>query len=110
MISNKLKNIEEKIRNAEAMEQGNKDSVLELLDDLKKEIREINDDKAEQLSSMGSFAEAGANEATRTDGDEGILNIALSGVRASVKDFEESHPQLVQVINSICTQLSNSGL
>ena len=98
MIEEKLNRIEEKIRQAPSMQDENKETVLNLLED------------SERLSSTGSFAEAGTNEVVREGGDKGILDIALNGVRESVKEFEESHPKLVQVMNSICTQLSNSGL
>ena len=110
MIEDKLSRIEDKIRNASSMEDGNKDSVLELLGELRKEIKEVDENDSALLSSTGSFAEAGANEVTRGGGDKGILDIALSGLSESVKGFEKSHPKLVQVVNSICTQLSNSGI
>ena len=92
------------------MQEQNKESVLSLIEELKEELIAVSAEDSERLSSTGSFAEAGANEVVRKDGDKGILDIALSGARESVKEFEETHPKLVQVINSICTQLSNSGL
>ena len=110
MIEDKLSRIEKKIRNANSMEDGNKNSILELLDELRNELKEVDHKSSGQLSSAGSFAEAGANEVTREDGDKGILDIALSGLNESVKGFEKSHPKLVEVVNSICTQLSNSGI
>ncbi|MCH2206168.1 MAG: DUF4404 family protein [Lentisphaerales bacterium] len=110
MIEEKLNRIEEKIRQAPSMQDENKESVLNLLEDLKEELQSVSREDSERLSSTGSFAEAGTNEVVREGGDKGILDIALNGVRESVKEFEESHPKLVQVMNSICTQLSNSGL
>ncbi|NQZ57736.1 MAG: DUF4404 family protein, partial [Lentisphaeraceae bacterium] len=107
MINDKLNNIEDKIRNASAMSEENKESVLELLKELKVEMDEVSPEHASKLSSMSDFAEVGANEVSRENGDKGLLDIALSGVNASVKSFETTHPRLVQVINSICTQLSD---
>jgi hypothetical protein len=34
----------------------------------------------------------------------------LDGLRASVTEFEESHPNLVRIVNSICNTLSNLGI
>lgn len=110
MIDEKLDKIEEKIRNASSMQAENKSIVLDLLSDLKKELKEVDEKDTALLSNTGSFAEVGANEVARENGDKGILDIALQGLNESVKGFEKSHPKLVQVINSICTQLSNSGL
>lgn len=110
MIEDKLSRIEDKIRKAPSMQEENKESVLSLIGELKDELQAVSAEDSERLSSTGSFAEAGTNEVVRKDGDKGILDIALNGVRESVKEFEETHPRLVQVINSICTQLSNSGL
>jgi hypothetical protein len=42
--------------------------------------------------------------------DEGLIKSALGEVSESIKEFEENHPKLIQVVNSICTQLSNAGL
>ncbi|MCM8529951.1 MAG: DUF4404 family protein [Lentisphaeraceae bacterium] len=110
MIEEKLAKIEDKIRQAPAMESENKELVLKLIDELKLEVEGLESVDSEKLASAGSFAEVGANEVTREDGSKGILDIALKGFNESVKDFEESHPKLVQIVNSICTQLANSGL
>ena len=103
-------NIENKIRNS-SIQSENREQLLSLLNELKGEIEKLSsEDQHEKLSSVGSFAEAGANEVARDGGSKSILDIALHGLSESVKEFEESHPKLVQTINSICTQLSNSGL
>jgi hypothetical protein len=38
------------------------------------------------------------------------MELSLKGLSSSVEGFEKSHPQLVQVVNRICTTLSNLGI
>jgi len=101
MIEDKLKSIEERIRQSENMKGENKDAVLNLLAELKDEINTssegVEEDVKQGISEMGHE-------------DEGIIKSAFNEINKSISEFEESHPKLVQIVNSICTQLSNSGL
>jgi Domain of unknown function (DUF4404) len=38
------------------------------------------------------------------------LEHSLLGLRSSVDGFEQSHPKLVQIVNSISNTLSNLGI
>ena len=106
MIHEKLKAIEDKINESSSMKQENKESVLELLSELKSEIQDVSSEQTDQIAQLDSLKEIQQS----TDEDAGLIKKAFNEVSDSVKSFEESHPKLVQLVNSICTQLSNAGL
>ncbi|MCM8525365.1 MAG: DUF4404 family protein [Lentisphaeraceae bacterium] len=101
MIEDKLKKIEERISQSENMSDENKTSVLQLLQELKSEINESSQNVEKDLKQ---------NISDIDDEDEGIIKSAFNEINNTLSEFEESHPKLVQIVNSICTQLSNSGL
>ena len=39
-----------------------------------------------------------------------LLKLSLQGLSSSVEGFEGSHPNLVEIVNSICLALSNIGI
>ena len=46
----------------------------------------------------------------REERDPALVETSLKDLSQSVAGFEESHPKLVQAVNSICTTLSNLGI
>ena len=64
----------------------------------------------EQAQSIVGFTQVTTHEAMRTDQDPRLLNLSVQALRRSVEDFEKSHPRLAQIVNSISTTLSNSGI
>ena len=101
MIEEKLKRIEDRISQSENMAEENKALVLELLKELKSEIAESSENVGNGLKQ---------NISDIDDDDEGFIQSAFNDINSTLSEFEESHPKLVQIVNSICTQLSNSGL
>lgn len=110
MIEETIKRIEERVQKAPAMKAENRAAVLGLIDQLKGELHEVAKRELDQARSVAGFAELSAHEATKEHANEGLLAIALDGLKRSVEGFEDSHPKLVQVINSISTSLSNLGI
>ena len=100
MIDEKLKSIEERINSSTSMKAENKEAVLKLLTELKDEIQEVSHETSDKIA--GQLHESHEND--------GLIKSAFHEVSDTVKEFEENHPKLVQVVNSICTQLSNAGL
>lgn len=101
MVEDKLKKIEERISQSENMAEENKAMVLELLKELKSEIGENSENVGPELKQNISEIDSD---------DEGFIKSAFNDMNGTLAEFEESHPKLVQIVNSICTQLSNSGL
>ncbi|MCM8530490.1 MAG: DUF4404 family protein [Lentisphaeraceae bacterium] len=101
MVEDKLNKIEEKISQSENMTDENKAQVLELLKELKGEI------SSESSATEDTGIEKNISEIDSEN--EGFIKSAFNDINETINDFEESHPKLVQIVNSICTQLSNSG-
>jgi hypothetical protein len=84
--------------------------LLGLLATLKSEVAGLSDTHQDQAQSIAGFTAVSAHEATRDERDPELMQLSLKGLSHSVGGFEESHPKLVQAVNSICTTLSNLGI
>ena len=60
--------------------------------------------------AFAKFAEVSALEATRTAKNQKLQDLSIEGLKSSVEGFEQSHPKLVQVVDSISRALSNLGI
>jgi uncharacterized protein involved in exopolysaccharide biosynthesis len=64
------------------------------------------DKKAELLRLLASLRE----EATRPQPRREMLETSLAGLRRSIREFERTHPRLVEAVGSLATSLSNVGV
>lgn len=110
MIDETIKQIEARIQNADALPPERRRELLELLTKLKSETGELAKTHNEQAESIVAFTQLSTREATRTEQDPQLLNLSTEGLRKSVAEFESSHPKLAQIVNTISTTLSNSGI
>ena len=110
MVQNTIEKIEEKIRTNSSLTEKNKTELLDLLAILKPEITEFSKAQIEHAESITGFMERSTHEATRQVKNPTLLKIAVEGLSASVKGFEESHPKLVENVNYIANALSNMGI
>lgn len=110
MINETIKQIEARIQSADALPPDRRRELLDLLTKLKSEAGELAKTHNEQAQSIVGFTQVSAHEATRADQDPALLNLSTEGLRKSVEEFEKSHPKLAQVVNTISTTLSNSGI
>jgi hypothetical protein len=110
MIKDTLSDIEAKIQASDSVSEDRKRELLQMLNALKSEIAALSKTHGEQAQSIAGFTELSAHEATRTEQNPELLNLSLKGLSSSVEGFEKSHPQLVQVVNSISTMLANLGI
>ena len=110
MIRETISEIESRLQSAGSLNEQTKRELSDLLSKLKSEVTELARTDADQARSIAGFAESSAHEATRSEKKPELLQLSLDGLSASVEGFEESHPQLVQVVNRICTTLSNLGI
>ncbi len=107
MIEDTIQKIESKIHGADTITPERKTELLKLLATLKSEISGVSKEQAE---SIAGFTERSTHEAIRTEQNPELLNLSLKGMSQSVEGFEKSHPQLVQIVNSISQTLSNLGI
>lgn len=109
MLQDTLEKIEERVRQA-AIAPQQRTELLELLAGLKTEVDTLSHTHEEQAQSIAAFTAVSAHEATRDQKNPELMDLSLRGLSQSVRGFEESHPRLVQLVNSISTTLSNLGI
>jgi hypothetical protein len=110
MLQHTIDKIEERLRKTESLNEGNKSELLYLLSTLKVEIADLSKTHNEQAESITGFAELSTHEATRQEKDPELLKLSIKGLGSSVRGFESSHPKLVNVVNAICSMLSDLGI
>ena len=110
MIRDTLERIEERIRSAESITPQQREELLGLLTALKDEVASLPEADRERAQSIAGFTAVSAHEATRDAKNPELVNLSIRGLSRSVEGFEETHPKLVQAVNSICTTLSNLGI
>jgi hypothetical protein len=110
MIENTLKNIEARLQQAESVRPETKAELLKLLATLKSEVAALSRTHAEEAESIAGYTAVSTHEATREEKNPALLQHSLEGLSTSVQGFEQTHPRLVQIVNSICTTLSNLGI
>ena len=110
MIDETISKIEAKLKDAGSLSEDAKRELSGLLGTLKTEITALSKTHADQAQSIAGFAQTSAHEATREEKNPELLKLSLEGLAISVDGFEESHPSLVQIVNRICTTLSNIGI
>ena len=110
MIEKIISEIEGRLRQDKNVPAASTKQLLELLNLLKIEVARLSKTNNEEASSIASFAQISAQEATRKTPDAKLLEISLSGLRSSVDGFEKTHPQLVEIVNRISNALSNLGI
>lgn len=109
MSESNLNEIESKIRNAKSISDERKNELLQLLGTLESEVEKLSRTHDEHAHSIAGFAELSAHEAMRAQQNPQLLQHSLEGLRSSVAGFEESHPQLVQIVHNISNRLANLG-
>ena len=110
MIEDTLRQIEARLEQAESIKGEQKVQLLNLLSRLKAEIQQLPRTNDEQAQSITGFAAVSAHEATREEPNPRLLHLSLEGLKSSVDGFERSHPNLVGLVDRICTTLANLGV
>lgn len=110
MIQKTISKIEARVKKADSLKDENKKELLKLISTLKTEVSELSKTHAEHAQSIAGFTEVSVHEATREQKNAQLLELSLEGLSSSVEGFENSHPKLVQIVNSICQTLSNIGI
>jgi Domain of unknown function (DUF4404) len=105
-----LAQLEARIHETQSLNPPQKDELLRLLTDLKREIAALSTTHAEHAHSIVRFTDLSAHEATRQHRNQDLLRLAMEGLSTSVAEFEASHPTLVDTVNKISSLLSNMGI
>jgi len=110
MFKETIAQIEERIRQAGTMSGEQKTELLKLLGELQAEVTDLASTHADDARSIAGFTDVSTHEATRGQRKPALVEQSVAGLASSVHGFEDSHPRLVQLVNSICTTLSNLGI
>ena len=110
MIEETLREIESRLKNSESIREERRVELLNLFTTLKSEVDELSKTHSEQAQSIAGFTNVSTHEATRSAQNPELLSLSLAGLKSSVEGFEESHPKLVRIVNSISQTLCNLGI
>jgi len=110
MIQETIERIEARLHGAENLPPEKRAELLQLVAALKSEVEALSKTHQEEAQSIAGFTHLSTQEATRTEVNPRLLKHSLAGLAVSAEDFKESHPRLVQAVNSICTTLANLGI
>ena len=110
MIRETISKLEAKLQHAGSLSGETRQELIQLLGTLKDEVTELSKTDAEKARNITGLAETSANEAIREEKNPELLKVSVQDLAASVDGFENSHPNLVQIVNRICTTLSNLGI
>ena len=110
MIRDTIEKIEEKIRTNNSLSEENKAELLALLAQLNPEITELAKTHTEQAENIAGSIDRSAYEAMQEQKNPNLLKSEIDSLSDSVKDFEVSHPQLVETVNYIANVLANMGI
>ena len=109
MIHDTISKIEARLAQSAVRDEA-KTELTTLLATLKAEVADLSKTHGDAAQSIAGFTEVSAHEATREQPNPELLKHSLGGLSASVEGFETSHPRLVDIVNRICTTLSNLGI
>lgn len=107
MIRDTITKIEERLHGAPALSEESRRELLQLIAQLKQEVASVDEARARNIT--GATKDATEHWVKEPPNPE-LLKGSLADLKASVDGFEKSHPGLVQVVNRICTTLSNIGI
>jgi hypothetical protein len=106
MTSERLAKLESMLRDNPNLSETSRGELLELVAGLRAEMATLEGTHAERASQIAGSAEA----AVRASINAQPSNAAVAGLASSVRDFEVSHPKLVEIVDQLAATLSNMGI
>lgn len=110
MIQKTIEDIENRIRSDRSISDADREELLKLLGTLKDEVVSLAKTHPEQAESITRCASESAHEATREEKNPHLLKASINNLSSSIEGFENSHPELVKIVNAISVTLSNMGI
>jgi hypothetical protein len=110
MIRDTITEIEARLRNSGSLNDQTRQELLSLLNTLKGEVAGLSQTDADRARQITSYAETSTQAAISEERNPDTLKSSLDSLAGSVEGFENTHPGLVQIVNRICTTLSNLGI
>jgi hypothetical protein len=110
MIDETIQRIEARLRSAETMPDSTRAELLHLLATLKAEVMQLPPGKSAQAENIARAADVSTEQAVLQDRDAESYRGTIDDLAGSVREFEDSHPRLVQIVNNIANALSGLGI
>jgi len=110
MIDDTIQRIEGRLRSAENMSEATRAELLKLLATLKSEVAHLPESKAAQAENIARAADVSTEQAVLARRDETSYRGTLDELADSVREFEDTHPKLVQIVNSLANALAGLGI
>ncbi len=110
MIKTTIESIEKKIASGDSLGEEEKKELLKLLSTLETEVLDLSKTHPEEAESIAGFTQVSAHEATRGQRNEQLVHLSVKGLTSSIEGFENTHEELVRIVNSIAYILSNMGV
>jgi len=110
MIPERIAQIEATLRTSAHIPEATRQELLDLLAGLKTEVAPLVATHASTVDHITGSADAAVQAAVRREEQPEEAAQAVEGLAASVRDFEVSHPRLVQIVDRLAVTLSNMGI
>ena len=110
MIPERIAQIEATLRSATNIPEATRQELLDLLAGLKAEVTPLVQTHGESAQQITGSADAAVQAAVHRGEQPEQAAQAVEGLAASVRDFEASHPRLVQIVDRLAVTLSNMGI
>jgi len=110
LIPERIAQIEATLRNSANIPEATRQELLDLVARLKAEVTPMASTHGESVGQIAGSADAAVQAAVRREEQPEEAAQAVEGLAASVRDFEISHPRLVQIVDRLAVTLSNMGI
>jgi len=110
MIAERLAKLESMLRDTPTLSDPARQELLGLVAELRAEMAPLADTHAERAHEIAGNAEAAVNASMRREEQPERATQAVEGLAASVREFEVTHPRLVQIVDQLTSTLSNMGI
>ncbi|MGD0656489.1 MAG: hypothetical protein ABSD38_00305 [Syntrophorhabdales bacterium] len=109
-IRETIENIEQRIEKADSIKPEDKEELMNLLSTLESEVVSLSKTHPEQAESITGFTRVSTHEATREEKNPQLVKLSVNGLTSSVEGFENSHEELVRIVNRLAVMLSSVGI
>lgn len=110
MIQDRIAKIEATLSNSPNIPAETREELLTLLAELKAEVGPLAATHGAEAESITDMTGAAVESATSNEHQPEQKAEALEGLASSVRDFEASHPRLVEIVDRLALTLSNMGI
>jgi hypothetical protein len=110
MISERLAKLETTLRDNDTIPEPTRQELLSLLTGLKAEVTPLLATHGDSAQAIAGSAESAVQASMKREEQPEHAAEAVEGLAASVRQFEATHPRLVEIVDQLALTLSNLGI